>query len=93
MNYQGDPLAAIGLFAELHKAKITEEVIGPREDGVPNWLLDLTTTSLYNLLVLWGEKYGPLEVTCDEAKPLAGDLPLFNAMVGRKDQATIRFQG
>jgi hypothetical protein len=93
IDYRSNPLHAIGVFAELHRDQITEEMLGFREPGVPNWILDLTTTSLYHLLVKWGAKFESLEVTCDEAKPLKGDLPLFNAMVGRTEKAKVSFQG
>jgi hypothetical protein len=88
-----NPLEAIGRFAYLHRHKIEDEVLGFREVGVPNWILDVTTTSLYSLLASWGETYDSLTVTCDQSKPVRGDLPLFNSMVGRKDRATVRFQG
>jgi hypothetical protein len=88
-----NPLHDIGTFAKVHRAKIAEEMLGFREPGVPNWLLDLTSTSLFNLLASWGQTYEALEVTCDEAKPLKGDLPLFDAMIGRREKATATFQG
>ncbi|HEY1257110.1 MAG TPA: DUF3800 domain-containing protein [Terracidiphilus sp.] len=93
VSYQQNPLHAIGLFAEIHRKKISEEMLGFREPGVPNWILDLTTTSLYSLLVFWGQKYTALEVTCDESKPLKGDMPVFDAMIGRTNQVYVTFQG
>ena len=92
-SYTESPLEAIGLFAMLHKDEITSEILGAREPGVPNWILDLTTTSLFHLLAAWGEQYDELEVICDESKPIKGDIQVFDAMVGRKDKKYFRFRG
>ena len=85
-SYSESPLKAIGLFAMLHKDEITAEILGAREPGVPNWILDLTTTSLFHLLAAWGEQYDELEVICDESKPIRGDIQVFDAMVGRTEK-------
>ena len=87
------PLHSIGLFAQIHKDAIAQEILRFREPGVPNWILDLTTTSLFHLLAAWGEQYEELDVTCDESKPLKGDLPVFKAMVGRTEKVYIDFLG
>ena len=92
-SYTESPLQAIGLFAMLHKDEITSEILGAREPGVPNWILDLTTTSLFNLLAAWGERYDELEVTCDESKPIRGDMQVFDAMVGRTEKKYFKFRG
>ena len=84
-------LHAIGLFAKLHMKDIADEVLRFREPGVPNWILDLTTTSLFHLLAYWGERYRELDVTCDESKPLKGDQSVFDSMVGRTEKIRISF--
>lgn len=53
-----------------------------------NWTLDLTSTALFSLLFFfWGHKHPRLRLLCDDSKPLADGVGLFNAWVGR-DQAT-----
>jgi len=93
LTYKSNPLHSIGLFAELHRDTIAEEILNFREARVPNWILDVTTTSLYHLLAWWGQVYESLEVTCDESKPIKGDMKLFDVMVGRVEKKTIRFGG
>jgi hypothetical protein len=92
-NYKDDFLSAIGTFALLHQDTIKHEVLSFREAGVPNWLLDLTGTSLFGLLAAWGEKARQLSVTCDESKPLRKDMTLFDTMLNRKDKLYVEFQG
>ncbi len=91
-NYRDDFLAAIGTFALLHQDDIKNEVMSFREPGVPNWILDLTTTSLFGLLTAWGEKARQLDVTCDESKPLKGDMRVFDSMVNRQNASYVHFQ-
>jgi hypothetical protein len=91
-DYRDNVLHAIGMFALLHKEEIKNEVLSFREPGVPNWILDLTTTSLFSLLAWWGERAKELEVVCDESKPIKGDIRVFDAMVNRPQTAYVRFQ-
>lgn len=91
-NYRDDFLAAVGTFALLHQDEIKNEVMSFREPGVPNWILDLTTTSLFGLLTAWGEKARQLEAICDESKPVKGDMLVFNSMVNRQNTSYVRFQ-
>lgn len=91
-NYHYDFLAAVGTFALLHQDDIKNEVMSFRERGAPNWILDLTTTSLFGLLADWGQRARQLEVTCDESKPVKGDMLVFDSMVGRKDSVYVHFQ-
>lgn len=91
-SYSNDFLTAIGTFAVIHQEAIKEEVLSFREPGVPNWILDLTTTSLFGLLTDWGQRARQLEVICDESKPLKGDMLVFDSMVNRKDSFYVHFQ-
>ncbi len=91
-NYRDDFLSAIGTFALLHQEDIINEVKSFTEPGVPNWILDLTTTSLFGLLAAWGEKARQLEVICDESKPIKVDMLVFDSMVNRKDSLYVHFQ-
>ena len=80
------------IVALLHQDDIKNEVMSFREPGVPNWILDLTTTSLFGLLTAWGEKAVQLEVICDESKPVKGDMLVFDSMVNRRDSVYVQFQ-
>jgi hypothetical protein len=91
-DYRDDVLHAIGMFALLHKEAIKNEVLSFREPGVPNWILDLTTTSAFSLLAWWGQRAKELEVVCDESKPIKGDIRVFDAMVNRPQTSYVRFQ-
>jgi len=93
VDYSQNPLHAIGTFAMLHRDTIAEEVLQFRQKGVPNWILDLTTTSFFGLMCHWGERYEVLEVICDASKPLEADLPFFDVMINRKDKARVNFLG
>lgn len=91
-DYRDNVLHSIGMFALLHKEAIKNEVLPFREPGVPNWILDLTTTSLFSLLTWWGERAKELEVVCDESKPIKGDIQVFDVMVNRPQTTYVRFQ-
>ena len=51
--------------------------------GLQKWILDLTDTSLFNLLAHWGTKYAQLTAICDDSKPLKSNLSNYEAMIGR----------
>jgi hypothetical protein len=91
-SHDDDLLSAVGTFALLHQEEIKNEVLSFRQNGVPNWILDLTTTSLFGLLTSWGERARELEVICDHSKPLQGDMMVFDAMVNRTETTYVRFQ-
>lgn len=85
-----DVINSIAIFAFLNRRHVSKELFVIRGDGSnPNWVLDLTMTSLYSLLSLWAEECEMLEVYCDESKPLKSQVPLLDNMVGRRDR--IRF--
>ena len=82
-----DPFGSILTFAICHEKGILRELKSlPREDGIARWMLELTVTSLFWLLSSWSEQYEPIEVICDESKPLFENQDIFDAMVGRKDK-------
>ena len=80
------PISLIRDFAQIHADKIREEVLGREGDGVKQWMLDLTLTSLHSLLGEFSEQYDLMQPVCDEAKPLVGTAGLFDAMIGRQDK-------
>jgi hypothetical protein len=87
VDYASNPLGAISVFAMLNRPAIVEELEAIRGDGsTPNWILDLTTTSLFSTLCHWGECYDELEVYCDRSKPIEAQADFFKHMVGRKDR-------
>jgi hypothetical protein len=94
VDFTSKPLQAISVFAMLNSRAIIEELKGILGDGsTPNWILDLTTTSLFSTLCYWGERHEELEVYCDRSKPLETYPHLLNAMVGRHDQSRIQMFG
>ena len=85
-----DVISMITTFAYLNRRHINKEVTSIRGmEGIQNWVLDLTMTSLYTLLCAWAEQHEVLDVFCDNSKPLKAEVPFLNAMVGRRDR--IRF--
>jgi len=93
VDYQANPLQAISTFAMLHRETISSEISTFAEPGVPNWILDLTTTSFYGLMCCWGEKFDVLSVTCDASKPLESAVSFLNVMVGRTERVMINVLG
>jgi hypothetical protein len=55
-------------FASLHKDRILEDI--QINGQVEPWILDLTQSALYDLLVKWGEEIGELTVVCDTSHAL-----------------------
>ena len=85
-----DVISMIRTFAFLNRRHIDKEVASIRGmEGVQNWVLDLTMTSLYTLLCAWAEQHEALGVFCDNSKPLKAEVSFLNGMVGRRDR--IRF--
>ena len=82
-----DPLGKILTFALCHRRQIIEEIESlSKIEGLGNWILELTTTSLFWLLSFWGERFGELQVYCDKSKPIRVNRQLFDVMIGRKDR-------
>lgn len=50
------------------------------------WVMDLSSTALFSLLCTWAEEGRPLDVHCDESKPLASAAPSFSARIGAKSE-------
>lgn len=50
------------------------------------WIMDLSSTALVSLLCTWAETGRPLDVHCDESKPLATFAPAFSGRVGAKSE-------
>jgi hypothetical protein len=83
------PLDQIALFAFLHRAAIAKELSVVYGDGhTPNWILDLSVTSLFSILSAVGQEHQTIEVFCDESKPLLVNREIFDKMVDRPDMPT-----
>ncbi|MBW4237605.1 DUF3800 domain-containing protein [Enterobacter roggenkampii] len=72
-------------FAKHNIATIQDEYEGLEGTGIDKWLLDLTTTSLYNLLCDISSNFGTLRAICDSSKPLITNLDSFNHMIGNDE--------
>lgn len=72
-------------FAKNNISIIEEEYEGLEGTGIDKWLLDLTTTSLYNLLCDMSSKFGTLRAICDSSKPLITHQDSFNEMIGNDE--------
>lgn len=93
VDWTSNPLAAISLFAMTNRAAIQSELEGTHGATVPNWILDLTTTSLFSVLRHWGEVYDEIDLFCDESKPLETEIGILKGMVGRRDHVRMEAFG
>lgn len=50
------------------------------------WVMDLSGTALFSLLCNWAESGQPLDVHCDESKPLADIAPHYSGRIGAKSE-------
>lgn len=50
------------------------------------WIMDLSGTALFSLLCNWAESNQPLDVHCDESKPLAAIAPHYSGRIGAKSE-------
>ncbi|MFF6012114.1 DUF3800 domain-containing protein [Rahnella sp. R3(2024)] len=80
-------------FAICNKEIIQQELDSLEGTGVDKWILDLTTTSLYNLLADWGTRYPVLTAICDSSKPLTSNLDAFDSMIGITEQKYQELRG
>lgn len=80
-------------FLICNRKKIAEEVILDEPQRAGGWMLELSTTSLRSILVAFGADMEPMEVYCDESKPIADQTLIFDVMVGRTDVRKVPFAG
>ncbi|TDE18978.1 DUF3800 domain-containing protein [Vibrio owensii] len=83
------PFQSILDFAQANRQSVIDELNSLEGTGLDKWILDLTDTSLFNLLAYWGQHHQQLTAVCDDAKPLKEDMSIFDAMINRTDK---RFQ-
>lgn len=67
-----------------HQDAARVHIADARQLAFGRWLLDLTCTGLFTLLMQI-EADEPLRVFCDESMPLAADIAIFNRFVNRVD--------
>jgi len=82
------------LICNQHRIKDELQMFDSSSDAssVVKWLLELTITALRGLCIsASGPSMRPLIVTCDDSKPLRDGADFVNAMVGRTDFHSIRF--
>lgn len=77
-------MADIYDFAKNNISIIEDEYAGLEGTGIDKWVLDLTSTSLYNLLCDISSKFGSIRAICDSSKPLLTHQDSFNKMVGNE---------
>lgn len=70
-----ESLTQIFEFAKYHQEKIISE-----SSSLPNWTLDVTTTSLLTLLSEWSTTHKSIKAICDSSKPLKADEDMLAAM-------------
>ena len=86
-----DPLQAISAFALMHRNAIREELEHYHQNpATPNWILDLSSTSIFSVLCSFGEVYDQLDVYVDRSKPLETETSIMQAMVNRTEKARIQ---
>ncbi len=93
VEWTSNPLAAISLFAMTNRAALQSERERTHSATVLNWILDLTTTSLFSVLRYWGEVYDEIDVFCDKSKPLETEIDILKNMVGRRDHIRMQMFG
>lgn len=70
----------------MHKESVAEEIQSlDQGTGAPNWILDLSTTSLFNILSEFATEHSLLRVYCDQSKPLIANQAAFESMVNRPE--------
>ena len=75
------PLYYFSLFCEKHKTEIASDI--DFTDKREKFILDLTLTSLYNLLGIFSNGNSEaMEIHCDNSKPIANDKSFWKAFVG-----------
>ena len=83
-----EPLTDIAYFIDGYRNIILQE-----SAHVGDWVLDLTTTALWNHLAHWGDCFDILQVLCDDSKPLRDFAPILDVMVNRPDKKRVTICG
>ncbi len=85
-----DVFTAIIDFMEGYSGAIIEEMddIKTTTDG-GKWMLELSNTSLFSLLIHWAKSHDEMTVICDESEPLETITPYLDKMFGGTDKAPL----
>jgi hypothetical protein len=80
-----EPLSYIRDFCLRNQSSIAAEIEDMEDAGLGRWKLDLTSSCLFSLLCEMSDRYGCIDVYCDESKPLNdGILDNLSVMIGKK---------
>ena len=63
------------------------------KEGIGNWVLDLRTTALFNLLAELGENLNGMEVYCGQSQPIATFGSNLDAMLNNEERIYIDMDG
>lgn len=78
------PLFYFGEFCSQYKTEIASDI--DFTDKADKYILDLTLTSLYNLLGCFSAgSPEPMEVHCDNSKPIANDMSFWEAFINNEN--------
>lgn len=83
----------IAEFASINHLVIQDEVSYLRENGRQKWILDLTLTSLYNLLADWNTRIPKIDAYCDTSKPVFENVEQINVMINSGKQVFVNSRG
>lgn len=85
----GETATILSLLKELvasNRDAIMDEFRRLQDFNEGRWLMDLSFTGLFSLLCNWAEEGRPLDVHCDQSKPLAEFAPHLSARIGGKSE-------
>jgi len=78
------PMDCVKAIVVRHAELVRDEIAEAQQLAFGRWLLDLTCAALFGLL-MQTEGDEELRVICDESKPLAADVTIFDRFVGNAD--------
>jgi hypothetical protein len=86
-----NPLHSIATFATLHRETIREELRRYHQNQTtPNWIPDLTSTSIFSVLCAWGELLGRSHARRGTARDRSGRTrPVVGGILGRRVEGVV----
>ena len=81
-------------FAHASRSRIEQEMDGLADaEGRIKWVLDLSFSSAKSVLCTLGERFGQLDVTFDESKPLQAYRDFFDNFIDRSEIPYVTMRG
>jgi hypothetical protein len=77
----------------LDESRVLGRPAAPGGSAQDNWVLDLTMSALWSHLAHWGDRYGQLDVLCDDSRPLRAMAPTLDIMINRPYRVRATFGG